>query len=119
MPRRKKRRHCQKLGEEAKAKGAFFRKFLDKELILRGRIKTIQDVLSTNYIGKSVLFGDLGIPDVNHIWIHLDEFKNYDVTKYNENKLLTIKGTVYAYSRDYKNKVWHIKYSLKNVEVLK
>ena len=119
MPRHKNRRRCQKLGEEAKAKGAFFRKFLDKELILTGKIKTVQDVLATNYIGKSVLFGDLKIPDVDHIWIHLDEFKNFNIDEYVLDSPLTIKGTVYSYSRDYKSKVWHIKYSLKNVEVLK
>lgn len=116
--RRIKHKNGKRLGDEAKAKGNFFRKFLDKELILTGKIKAINNVLSTNFVGKSVLFGDLGIEDVDHIWIHADEFKNLDVENFDWSNPITIKGTVYQYTRYFKCKVWHTKYSLKDVTVL-
>ena len=107
-----------RLGEEAKLRGAFFRKYLDKEVILTGNIITTHDVLSVGYVGKSVLFGNLNINNIGHIWIHRDEFKNYNVETADWSIPITIKGTVYQYSRCYKGKVWIVKYSLKNVEVL-
>ena len=116
--RRTKNKIGKKLGEEAKVRGNFFRKFLDKELVLTGRIKAINNVLSANFVGKSVLFGDLDIDDIDHIWIHANEFKNLDVEDFNWNNPITIKGIVYQYTRYFKGKVWHTKYSLKDVEVL-
>lgn len=118
MSKRTKNRYAKKLGEEAKAKASFFKKYLDKEIILTGRIMAVRDVLSTNFIGKSVLFSIFNNQDVDHIWIHMNEFKNYDVENENWNNPITIKGIVYSYSRDYRDKVWHIKYSLKNVEAI-
>ena len=116
--KRTKYKNGKRLGDEAKAKGNFFRKFLDKELILTGKIKAINNVLSTNFVGKSVLFGDLDIEDVDHIWIHADEFTNLNVENFNWNNPITIRGTVYQYTRYFKGKVWHTKYSLKGVVVL-
>ena len=50
--------------------------------------------------------------------IYLDEFKNFDVTKADWTLPITIKGTVYQYSKEYNHKIWHMKYSLCNVEVI-
>lgn len=118
MSHRTKNKIGLKLGEQAKARGDFFRKFLDKEIILTGKIRALQDVLSVNFIGKSVLFSIDNVPDVDHLWIHLEEFKNFNVEECDWDKLITIKGTVYSYTRENKSKVWHVKYSLKNIQVL-
>ena len=118
MSHRTKNKIGLKLGEQAKARGDFFRKFLDKEITLTGKILALQDVLSVNFIGKSVLFSVSNIPDVDHLWIHLEEFKNFNVEEFNWNNPITIKGTVYSYTRENKSKVWHVKYSLKDVEVI-
>lgn len=118
MSRRTKNKIGLKLGEQAKARGNFFRKFLDKEVTLTGKISAVQDVLSINFVGKSVLFSVTNIPDVDHLWIHLEEFKNFDVEEHNWNNPITIKGTVYSYARDSGSKVWHVKYSLKDIEVI-
>lgn len=111
-----KKKRFEKLGEEAKSRSDYFQEYLGKRLILTGKILAIRDVLSTNFIGKSVLFGELNIPNVDHIWIHLNEFLNLEGIPQEE---ITIIGTVYSYTREYRGKkIWHTKYSLKDVEVL-
>ena len=102
------------LGKQAKARSVL-RQYLNKEITLTGYIKTIQDVATIGFIGKSVLFNT---NKIDHFWIHLDEFKNFDVTKADWTLPITIKGTVYQYSKEYNHKIWHMKYSLCNVEVI-
>ena len=89
------------LEKQAKAR-SFLRQYLNKEITLTGYIKTIQDVATFGFVGKSVLFDN---SMVDHLWIHLDEFKNFDVANADWSMPIKIRGTVYQYSKELNRKI--------------
>lgn len=97
---------------------AYLREYLDKEITITCTVKAIQDVASVGFVGKSVLLSNLSLPNIDHLWVHLNEFKNFNVNTHDWQVPIKIKGTVYQYSRENNRKIWKMKYSLKNVEVI-
>ena len=58
---------------------------------------------------------DMGMAETfNHLWIHESEFNKIPKGRF------LAKGTVYAYSKDYRNrKILYTKCSLKNITIIK
>ena len=93
-------------------------KYVDKEVYFSGVI-----VSETDYVGKSLLITnllinqhdkDMGMAETfNHLWIHENEFNKLPKGRF------LAKGTVYAYSKDYRNgKILYTKCSIKNITIM-
>ena len=98
-------------------------KYVDKEVYFSGVIVSETDVVSLDYVGKSLLITDLlinqhdkdmGMAETfNHLWIHENEFNRIPKGRF------LAKGTVYAYSKDYRNgKILYTKCSIKNITIM-
>ena len=94
-------------------------KYVDKEVYFSGVIVSETDVVSLDYVGKSLLITDLLIKDMgmaetfNHLWIHKNEFNRIPKGRF------LAKGIVYAYSKDYRNgKILYTKCSIKNITIM-
>ena len=94
-------------------------KYVDKEVYFSGVIISETDVVSLDYVGKSLLITDLLIKDMgmaetfNHLWIHKNEFNRIPKGRF------LAKGIVYAYSKDYRNgKILYTKCSIKNITIM-
>ena len=94
-------------------------KYVDKEVYFSGVIISETDVVSLDYVGKSLLITDLlikymGIAETfNHLWIHKNEFNRIPKGRF------LAKGIVYAYSKDYRNgKILYTKCSIKNITIM-
>ena len=98
-------------------------KYVDKEVYFSGVIVSETDVVSLDYVGKSLLITDLlinqhdkdmGMAETfNHLWIHESEFNRIPKGRF------LAKGTVYAYSKDYRNgKILYTKCSIKNITIM-
>lgn len=99
-------------------------KYVDKEVYFSGLIVSETDVVSLDYVGKSLLITnllinqhdkDMGMAETfNHLWIHESEFNRTPKGRF------LAKGTVYAYSKDYRNgKILYTKCSIKNITIIK
>ena len=123
----------QKKNGYSKKKNKYFRKnnkekqrlfkYVDKEVYFSGVIVSETDVVSLDYVGKSLLITDLlinqhdkdmGMAETfNHLWIHENEFNKLPKGRF------LAKGTVYAYSKDYRNgKILYTKCSIKNITII-
>ena len=98
-------------------------KYVDKEVYFSGVIASETDVVSLDYVGKSLLITDLlldqhdkdmGMAETfNHLWIHESEFNRIPKGRF------LAKGIVYAYSKDYRNgKILYTKCSIKNITII-
>ena len=98
-------------------------KYVDKEVYFSGVIVSETDVVSLDYVGKSLLITDLlinqhdkdmGMAETfNHLWIHENEFNKLPKGRF------LAKGTVYAYSKDDRNgKIFYTKCSIKNITIM-
>ena len=98
-------------------------KYVDKEVYFSGVIVSETDVVSLDYVGKSLLITDLlinqhdkdmGMAETfNHLWIHENEFNKLPKGRF------LAKGTVYAYSKDYRNgKILYTKCYIKNITIM-
>ena len=98
-------------------------KYVDKEVYFSGVIVSETDVVSLDYVGKSLLITDLlinqhnkdmGMAEAfNHLWIHKNEFNKLPKGRF------LAKGIVYAYSKDYRNgKILYTKCSIKNITII-
>ena len=88
-----------------------------------GVIVSETDVVSLDYVGKSFLITDISLNQYdtnmgnaeafNHLWVHENEFNKIPKGRF------LAKGTVYAYSKDYRNgKILYTKCSIKNITVM-
>ena len=98
-------------------------KYVDKEVYFSGVIVSETDVVSLDYVGKSLLITellinqhdkDMGMVETfNHLWIHENEFNKIPKGRF------LAKGIVYAYSKDYRNgKILYTKCSIKNITIM-
>ena len=98
-------------------------KYVNKEVYFSGVIVSKTDVVSLDYVGKSLLITDLlinqrdkdmGMAETfNHLWIHENEFNRIPKGRF------LAKGIVYAYSKDYRNgKILYTKCSIKNITII-
>lgn len=98
-------------------------KYIDKEVYFSGVIASETDVVSLDYVGKSFLITDISLNQhgkdmgmaetFNHLWIHENEFNRIPKGRF------LAKGTVYAYSKDYRNgKILYTKCSIKNITIM-
>ena len=98
-------------------------KYVDKEVYFSGVIASKTDVVSLDYVGKSLLIIDIYLNQYdtnignaeafNHLWVHENEFNKIPKGRF------LAKGTVYAYSKDYRNgKILYTKCSIKNITIM-
>ena len=123
----------QKKNGYSKKKNKYFRKnnkekqrlikYIDKEVYFSGVIASETDVVSLDYVGKSLLITDISLNQYdtdmgnaeafNHLWVHESEFNRIPKGRF------LAKGTVYAYSKDYRNgKILYTKCSIKNITIM-
>ena len=98
-------------------------KYVDKEVYFSGVIASETDVVSLDYVGKSLLITDISLNQYdtnmgnaeafNHLWVHESEFNRIPKGRF------LAKGIVYAYSKDYRNgKILYTKCSIKNITIV-
>ena len=98
-------------------------KYVDKEVYFSGVIVSETNVVSLDYVGKSLLITDISLNQYdtnmgnaeafNHLWVHENEFNKIPKGRF------LAKGTVYAYSKDYRNgKILYTKCSIKNITIM-
>ena len=116
MRKDRKRRH-KMIGRQAKQREVL-KDYLNKEITITGTFARIKDVVSLNYVGKSILLTNIKFKDeeIQHMWIHQKAINNYHKLK--KGDTVVLKGTVYGYSHSYCNKVLAVKYSLENITII-
>lgn len=115
MDKKKKRKL---IGRQAKEREVLI-DYVGEEVTLSGIYTKTNSVISSDFIGKSILFKNIKFKehDIQHIWIHYDAIKNLS-RKLTYGDLVVLKGTVYSYTHSYRGRLLSVKYSLKDVEIL-
>ena len=116
MRKDRKRKH-KMIGRQAKQREVL-KDYLNKEITITGTFDRIKDVISLNYVGKSILLTNIKFKDkeIQHMWIHQQAISNWHKLK--KGDTVVLKGTVYRYSHSYCEKILAVKYSLENITLI-
>ena len=118
MKKAKKRQH-KIVGQQTKQREVF-RDFIGEEVTITGIYDKMKNVISLNYVGKSILLTDIVFNDyeIQHMWIHKKAINNFP-DNIKKGDIVTLKGTVYCYTHQHNKRVLAMKYSLKDINIIK